>query len=157
MRWRRRRLSDFTLQKRLAAKVLGVGVSRVRIKATKDEEVESAITLDDIKKLIKQGIIVAVPIKKNSRGRWRRLKSKSKSERRGYGSRKGNKKARSEPKEAWVNRIRKMRRYLKYLRDKKVIDAKTYRRYYALAKGGAFNSLSTLRAHLEKEASTARR
>ncbi|MEM0021684.1 MAG: 50S ribosomal protein L19e [Fervidicoccaceae archaeon] len=146
-------MTDFTLQKRMAAEILNVGISRIRINAGKEEleEVESAITAEDIRRLIKRGIITAVPPKSNSRGRWRRLREKSKSERRGYGSRKGKKTARQDPKRAWINRIRKMRAYLKYLRDKKAIDAKTYRKYYNLAKGGAFNSLSDLRMHLEKE------
>jgi len=160
MRSRWFRVSDLTLQKRMAAEILNVGISRVRILATKEEEfeeIESAITAEDIRKLIKRGLIVAVPAKSNSRGRWRRLKEKSKSQRRGHGSRKGTKTARTDPKKQWVNRIRKMRRYLKYLRDKKQIDAKTYRKYYMLAKGGAFSSLSALRAHVEKEMSSSRR
>lgn len=153
-------MSDLTLQKRMAAEILGVGISRVRILASKEEEleeVESAITAEDVRKLIKRGLIIAVPAKSNSRGRWRRLKEKSKSQRRGYGSRKGTRTARSDPKEAWINRIRKMRKYLKYLRDKKMIDAKTYRKYYKLAKGGAFNSLSALRSHIEREMVASRR
>ncbi|HEU98081.1 MAG: 50S ribosomal protein L19e [Fervidicoccaceae archaeon] len=153
-------MSDLTLQKRIAAELLGVGISRVRILASKEdemEEVESAITADDVRKLIKRGLITAIPAKANSRGRWRRLKGKSKSQRRGYGSRKGTKTARSDPKKEWVSRIRKMRKYLKYLRDKKMIDAKTYRKYYMLAKGGAFASLSALRSHIEKEMAASRR
>lgn len=154
-------MSDYSFQKRMAAEVLGVGVSRVRfvIKSEEDrEELESAITKEDVRRLIKMGIIVAVPEKSNSRGRWRELKEKrAKGRRRGQGKRKGKANARHDRKRDWVNRIRKMRRYLKYLRDKGMIDRRTYRRYYRLAKGGAFNSLSALRMHLEKEIEEARR
>ena len=148
-------MGDYTLQKRLAAEVLGVGVSRIKlvVKSKEDEEeLESAITREDIKRLIKMGLIVAEPEKSNSRGRWRELKRKrAKGRRRGPGRRKGKAGARSDRKREWINRIRKMRRYLKYLRDKGIIDKRTYRRYYRLAKGGSFASLSALRMHLEKE------
>lgn len=148
-------MSDFTLQKRLAAKVLGIGESRVKILAKTSEEVEeveSAITTEDVVKLIKKGLIVEEPEKSNSRGRWREVKEKKKKgQRRGPGKRKGVATAREDPKRAWINRIRKLRKYLKYLRDKKIITSKQYRRYYRLAKGGAFRSLSELRFQLEKQ------
>jgi len=142
----------FRLQKRLAAEVLGVGESRIRINAkTEDEisEVESAITREDIKKLIEKGLIVVVPEKSNSRGRWRERREKKRTK--GPGKRKGKASARQDPKRAWINRIRKLRAYLKYLRDKGMISKKLYRKYYMLAKGGAFNSLASLKLHLEKE------
>jgi len=153
-------MSDYTFQKRMAADILGVGVSRVRfvINSKEDEEeLETAITRDDVKRLIKMGIIVVVPEKSNSRGRWRELKEKrSKGRRRGQGRRKGKAGARLDRKRDWINRIRKMRRYLKYLRDKGIISKRMYRRYYRLAKGGAFSNLSALKMHLEKELEEAR-
>jgi len=152
-------VTDFRLQKRLAAEILGVGVSRVRIAAkTKEdfEDLESAITKDDVRKLIERGVIYAEPEKSNSRARWRERKEKrQKGRRRGHGKRKGKAGARQDKKEAWMSRIRKMRKYLKYLRDKGIISTKLYRKYYRLAKGGAFRSLAELRAHLEKEIGTA--
>ncbi|AFH42492.1 50S ribosomal protein L19e [Fervidicoccus fontis] len=148
-------MSDYTLQKRLASKILGIGESRVRIYIKSDddrEDLENAITAEDIKKLIKRGVITEEPEKSNSRGRWRELKEKrSKGQRRGPGKRKGVASARIDPKRRWISSIRKMRRYLKYLRDKKIITTQQYRRYYKLAKGGAFSSLSVLRMHIEKE------
>lgn len=142
----------FRLQKRLAAEILGVGESRIKINAkTEDErtEVESAITREDVRRLIERGIIIVVPEKSNSRGRWRERRKKRRTK--GPGKRKGKASARLEPKRAWINRIRKLRAYLKYLRDKGMISKKLYRKYYALAKGGAFSSLASLKLHLEKE------
>ncbi len=148
-------MSDFKLQRRLAAEILGVGESRIRIEPKSDEDVEdleSAITRDDVRSLIKRGVIYAAPIKSNSRGRWRAVRKKrSKGQGRGPGKRKGKKTARTDPKEVWIARIRKMRRYLKYLRDKKLISTRIYRKYYRLAKGGAFPTFRALRMHLEKE------
>ncbi len=142
-------MPDLTTQKRLAAEILGVGVSRVKIDPTKISEVESALRREDIKKLIDEGIIWAEPARRNSRGRWKELHEKrKKGRRRGLGSRKGSKASRSDPEMMWVYTIRKIRRYLRWLRDHEVIDRKTYRKAYLRAKGGAFKSLADLKRYL---------
>ncbi len=137
------------MQKRLAAKVLGVGVSRVRIDPERVEDIESALRREDIRRLIKDGAIYVIPKRRNSRGRWkvRHIKRK-KGHRRGPGKRKGAKGARTDEKRLWMHTIRKIRRYLKWLRDHNVVDRKTYRHLYLLAKGGTFRSLSDLKRHL---------
>ena len=142
-------MTDLSLQKRLAAEVLGVGVSRIWIDPSRVEDVVDAITREDIRRLIKEGVIQVKPVHGNSRARWRiRHQQRRKGRRRGYGKRKGAKTARMDEKEMWMNRIRKIRRYLRYLRDHGVIDRKTYRRLYMLAKGGVFHSLASLRTYM---------
>ena len=142
-------MPDLTLQKRLAAEILGVGVSRVWIDPTRVDEVIDAITREDVRRLIRDGVIQVKPIHGNSRGRWRiKHMQRKKGRRRGYGKRKGAKSARLDPKDVWMSRIRKMRRYLRYLRDHGIIDRKTYRRLYMLAKGGMFHSLAGLRNYM---------
>lgn len=142
-------MTDLTLQKKLAAEILGVGVSRVKIDPSKVEEIVDVITRDGIKRLIKDGVITVKPVHSNSRARWRyRHKQRVKGRRRGHGKRKGEKKARRGDKTMWVSRIRKIRVFLKHLRDSGAIDRKTYRRLYRLAKGGYFHSFSSLKAHL---------
>lgn len=143
---------DLSLQKRLAAEVLGVGESRIWIDPSRIEDVEGAVTKEEIRRLIKEGIIKVKPAKGNSRARWKeRHEKRKKGRRRGPGKRKGAKTARLSKKEAWMNRIRKIRRYIRYLRDKGIIDRKTYRRLYMLAKGGSFESLSSLRTYLKEQ------
>lgn len=142
---------DYRLQRRLAAEIFGVGESRIWISPDpeNEEEISQAVTKRDIVALYKRGIIDILPKKGNSRGRWRkRHGQRRKGRRRGYGKRKGVATARSDPKEEWMSRIRKIRRYLKWLRDHGVIDRSTYRRYYRLAKGGAFRSLGDLKRHM---------
>ncbi|MCC6022175.1 MAG: 50S ribosomal protein L19e [Sulfolobales archaeon] len=142
-------MPDLTLQKRLAAEILGVGVSRIRIDPSRVDDVVGVITRDGIKKLIDDGVITVEYEKGNSRGRWReRHKKRKAGHRRGHGSRKGKAGARAERKGMWVSTIRKLRRYLRWLRDHEVIDSKTYRRMYVLAKGGVFKSLSDLKRYL---------
>ncbi len=143
---------DLSIQKRLAAEVLGVGESRIWIDPTRIEDVEGAVTKEEIRKLIKEGVIRVKPIKGNSRARWReRHEKRKKGRRRGPGKRKGAKTARLSKKEAWMNTIRKIRRYLRYLRDHGVIDRRTYRRLYMLAKGGTFRSLSSLKTYMKEQ------
>jgi len=142
-------MTDLSIQKRLAAEILGVGVSRIRIDPSRIDEVAEALTREDIKKLIKDGVISVKPVHGNSRARWRYIHEQmKKGRRRGLGKRKGVKTARTDKKEVWMNRIRKMRRFLRYLRDNGVIDRKTYRRLYMLAKGGYFRTFASLRLYL---------
>lgn len=142
---------NYRLQKRLAAEVLGVGESRVWINPDPEvsDDIADAITREDIRGLVRQGLISVKPKKGNSHSGWlERREKRRKGHRRGYGKRKGAKSARLDPKEDWINRIRKMRRYLRYLRDKEVIDRRTYRRLYRLAKGGMFSNISSLRRYM---------
>lgn len=142
-------MSDLTLQKKLAAKILGVGVSRIKIDVNRIDEVPGSVTRESIKKLIKEGIIFIEYKKGNSRGRWREAHRKRRvGRRRGSGRRKGAADARIDRRSLWISTIRKLRRYLKWLKDHEVIDVKTYRRIYRLAKGGTFKSLSDLKRYL---------
>lgn len=142
-------MANLSIQKKLAAKVLGVGVSRVRINPERVEDVEAALRREDIRRLVREGAIRAKPARRNSRGRWRvRHEKRKKGHRRGPGKRKGAKDARVKRKRVWVMTIRKIRRYLRWLRDNEVIDGRTYRKFYMLAKGGTYRSLSELKRHL---------
>ncbi|HIP85899.1 MAG TPA: 50S ribosomal protein L19e [Pyrodictium sp.] len=140
---------DLSLQKRLAADILGVGESRIWIDPTKIDQVAQAITREDVRKLIKEGIIRVKPAHSPSRGRWReRHQARKKGRRRGPGRRKGVASARKDPKEEWMHRIRKIRRYLRWLRDHGVIDRRTYRQLYRWAKGGMFPTFASLKRWL---------
>ncbi len=141
---------DYRLQRRLAAQILGVGESRIWINPDPEleEEISQAVTKADVLALIKQGIIQVRPKKGNSHRWLERHIQRRKGRRRGYGKRKGKLTARHDPKRDWIARIRKIRRYLKWLRDHEVIDRRTYRRLYRLAKGGTFRNISDLRRHM---------
>ena len=143
---------DLKLQRRLAAEVLKCGVHRIWLDPDNLEEIKKATTRSDIRNLIKHGLIKARKIKGNSRGRIRKkLLQKKKGRRRGHGSRKGKKTARMPKKRAWIIRIRAIRKYLRELRDKGLIDRKTYRQYYRRAKGGQFKDKAHVKLHLEME------
>jgi len=135
------------LQKRLAAKLLKCGETRVRFDSERIDEISEAITREDIKRLIKDGAIYKVHSKGVSRVRAREREEKRRS--RGYGSKKGGKYSVVSRKEKWMLKVRAQRRKLKELREKKLIDFSTYRRIYKMVKAGAFKSTSDMVAYLE--------
>ena len=143
---------DLRLQRRLAAQILKCGTNRVWFDPSALEEIAEAATKDDIRELIEKGAIKRRPVKGVCRVRINYKKAqKRKGRRRGHGSRKGKKTARLSRKEAWILRIRALRRRLRYLRDKGIIDRRTYRMLYMKAKGGEFRSVSHLNAYLEAQ------
>ncbi|MEM0168291.1 MAG: 50S ribosomal protein L19e [Metallosphaera sp.] len=145
-------MTELELQKRLAADIKRVGKGRVKIPPESVDEVEGALTRDEIRNLIKEGKIIILSSRRNSRGRVnkRRKSRKSKGEGRKRGSRKGTKGARESRKDKWVSKIRKIRRYIKWLRDNGVIDRGTYRMLYMKSKGGTFKSLSDVKVLLKQ-------
>jgi len=139
-------------QRRIAAEVLKCGRHRVWIDPDEIEEVKKAVTRQDIRNLIKKGIVSAKKKKGVSRARARILhEQRKKGRRRGHGSRKGAAYARRPKKVRWILTIRPIRRYLRQLRDDGVITPAVYRRYYVRAKGGEFKNKHHLRTHLIME------
>lgn len=138
-------------QRRLAASILGVGVNRVWIDPERAEEVEAAITREEIKRLIDRGIISVTPLRGQSKGRTRIMRAKKRrGRRRGPGRRKGSKYAIVSRKRRWINRIRALRRRLRLLRERRIITVNTYRMLYRKAKGGMFKSCADLERYIEE-------
>ncbi len=132
-------------QRRLAAQILKVGVNRVWIDSERNEDVEVAITREEIRKLIHEGAIKALPEKGVSRVRARVLHEKRKKGlRRGSGSKTGSARARVSKKEAWMKRIRALRRRLREWKSKRSITESSYRRLYTLAGSGTFSSIAEM-------------
>ncbi|MDI9395095.1 MAG: 50S ribosomal protein L19e [Euryarchaeota archaeon] len=145
-------MSDLSNQRKLASKILECGLDRVWLDPDASEEIASAITREDIRKLIEEGTIKAKPVRGVSRGRARALAAKRKyGHCKGHGSRKGKKGARTPKKEQWVKKIRALRRRLKELRADGTLDKSVYCRLYRKAKGGEYRSVSHLNTHLESE------
>lgn len=137
---------NLTTQKRLAADILKVGLNRVWIDPEKVEEVSRAITRDGVRQLINQGAIKAKPQQGISSYRSKKIaQQKKKGKRKGKGSIKGAKYARTPKKQAWMSTIRALRTDLKDMRDSGEIDSTTYRKLYKMAKGGAFRSKSYMK------------
>ncbi|ACV24497.1 50S ribosomal protein L19e [Methanocaldococcus fervens] len=136
---------NISVQRRMAAEILKCGIERVWIDPTQLERVKMAMSKDDIRALIKEGVIKKKQKKGISSARVKKLKEqRKKGRRRGPGSRRGAAGARTPQKERWMATIRALRKTLKQLRDTGKIDRKVYRKLYRMAKGGAFRS----RGHL---------
>jgi len=141
-------------QRRLASKILKVGENRVWIDPDEVEKVGSAITRDEVKRLIHEGTIRALPERGTSRGRQRISHRKHVlGRRRGPGGRKGTRKS----EESWVERIRSIRRRLRHLRDRRMIERSVYRKLSHMASGGAFRSASHVDEYIESHQLARRR
>ncbi|MEM4152940.1 MAG: 50S ribosomal protein L19e [Candidatus Pacearchaeota archaeon] len=131
-------MKTLALQKRLAASVLKVGMNKVWFDPTRINEIKEAITRADIETLIRDGAIKKKPkigIKRRA-GRLRQLR-KRKGRRRGAGKKK---KFLKKKKKNYVNRIRKLRSYIKELKERKIIDSKQATKLRKLAKAGVIKS-----------------
>lgn len=133
--------------KELAARELGVGKSRIWLNPEEFDTLSSIISREEVRALIKSGVIQVKQKKGVSRGRARIRKiKKAKGLRKGPGSRKGH--VAGLEKRLWIMRVRSLRAYLSDLKDKKLIDTKTYRLLRSYIKGGVFKNKTQLKAYL---------
>ncbi|MBT3416460.1 50S ribosomal protein L19e [Candidatus Woesearchaeota archaeon] len=136
-------------QRRIAADVLKKGTKKVKFNITRLADIKEAITRADIRSLIIDNAISADPKRGVSRGRVRKsLVQKRKGRQSGAGSRKGVKTARLPKKLNWMNHVRKQRKFIKELRDKKLITTIVYREMYNKVKGGFFRSKNHIKIYL---------
>ncbi|HTY91124.1 MAG TPA: 50S ribosomal protein L19e [Methanocella sp.] len=142
-------MADLANQKRLAADLLKVGVTRVWMDPERLEDIATAITREDLRGLIEEGVVKRRPKVGISRGRARaRDIKRAKGHRKGQGSRRGAAGARAPKKEQWMRKIRAQRKVLKQMRDEKTIDAHNYRILYMKAKGGEFRNVAHLKSYI---------
>ncbi|MEM7819830.1 MAG: 50S ribosomal protein L19e [Candidatus Aenigmatarchaeota archaeon] len=142
---------DLKSQKNMAARILGCGKSRIWIDPSRVADVAEAITANDIRKFINDGIIKVIPKSGLSSFRKKKLiKQKSKGRRKGIGTRKGCKGARTPKKKIWMKRIRTIRKLLRELKNNNKIDNKTYREMYNKSKSGFFRNKSHVMIYLQR-------
>ena len=142
-------MADLANQKRLAAALLKVGVTRVWMDPEKLEDIATAITREDIRGLIEEGVVKRRAVVGISRGRARaRDIKRAKGHLKGHGSRRGAAGARDPKKSRWMRKIRAQRKVLKEMREEKTIDAHNYRILYRKAKGGEFRNVAHLKSYI---------
>ena len=84
-----------------------------------------------------------------SRSRAKLVREKKRMGRRkGAGSRTGASTAKISKKEAWMAKIRSLRRRLRELKASRIITESTYRKVYAIAGSGKFESVAELERYL---------
>jgi large subunit ribosomal protein L19e len=138
-------------KRELAARVLNVGVNRVRFEPDRLEDISDSITRENIRSLVKSGAIWTVQPKGSSRGRAIKKRSVWKVHGKGPGSKKGKKTARVGKKRVYVVKTRSMRYHLKVMKERKDISNDMYWYLYKRVNGGQVRSLAHLR-ELVKEA-----
>ncbi len=143
-------MTDLSAQKRLAADVLDVGQNKIWLDPDAQGDIAQAITRDEIRELVEDGLIQAADTKGNSRGRARERNAKrAYGHKKGPGKRKGKKGARQNEKEQWQTKIRAQRRKLRELRDKGELTPTQYRELYKKAGGGEFRSVRYLLNYID--------
>ena len=142
---------DLKTQKNIARSLFKVGIKRVKFNPENLSEIKEAITKKDIKGLVNKGSIDILPKRGSSRAGARKiLIQKRKGRRKGKGSRKGKANARLNSKSNWINKIRVLRRFLKRIKDKKLVNNKDYKELYLKAKGGFFRSERHLKTYINE-------
>jgi len=143
-------MTKLSSQRRLAAQILKVGQNRVWIDPQRMDDVETAITREEVKKLIHEKVITALPEKGVSRARAKTIREKKrKGRRKGVGSKTGAGHAKISKKEVWMSRIRSLRKRLRELKATRVITETTYRKLYSVAGSGRFESIADLERYLK--------
>ncbi len=118
-------------KKKLIARVMNVGIKRIILDSDRTKEIKEAITRQDIKELVREGVIKI----KEKKGRKKVIKRRTK---RGKGKFKRKVKSR---KREYATLTRKLRRYLKNLKEKDKISKVDYYKIRGKIKARQFKSL----------------
>lgn len=140
------------VQRRLAAQILKCGRNRIWIDPLRLSDIKEAITKADVKSLINEGAILK-KMPNNTSRYWAKIRKeqKSRGKQKGFGSRKGKKTARTNPKTEWMNRIRLQRNFIKMLREKGNIPSSEIHELYMKSKGGFFRSLRHIKLYTSEK------
>ena len=131
-------------KKRLAARVTGVGVHRIRFDTDHLDDIADAITRENIRSLITANTIRIKSFTGTSKGRAHDKKDQKNKRGTTQGSKQGRKGARVGKKEVYVAKVRALRRLLKIAKDRKDL---TNPEFWALYKKVGGNTVRN-KAHL---------
>ena len=136
--------------KRMAARILKVGETKIWISPENKDRVAQATTKEDIRGLIKERAIAKRRETQHSRGSARVLAAKkAKGRRKGSGKRQGTKKTRTDHKRKWIGNVRAQRRVLKELKKSGIKFNVPARKVYMLITGNYFRGKNYVRQFVE--------
>ena len=137
-------------KKRLASRVTGVGVHRIKFDSDHLDDVADAITRENIRSLITANTIQIKSFTGTSRGRAQDKKDQKKKRGTGQGSKQGRKGARVGKKEVYVAKVRSLRRLLKIAKDRKDITNPEFWALYKKIGGNTVRNKAHLRLLMEE-------
>ncbi len=137
-------------KKRLASRVTGVGVHRIKFDPDHLDDVADAITRENIRSLITANTITIKSFTGTSRGRSQTKKAQKNKRGTTQGSKHGRKGARVGKKEVYVAKVRSLRRLLKIAKDRKDLTNPEFWTLYKKVGGNTVRNKAHLRTLMEE-------
>jgi len=137
-------------KKRLAARVTGVGVHRIRFDTDHLDDVADAITRENIRSLITANTIRIKSFTGTSKGRAHTKKAQRNKRGTTQGAKKGRKGARVGKKEVYVAKVRALRRLLKIAKDRKDLTNPEFWILYKKVGGNTVRNKAHLRTLMDE-------
>lgn len=137
-------------KKRLASRVIGVGVHRIKFDSDHLDDVADAITRENIRSLITANTIRVKSFTGTSRGRAQQKKEQKNKRGTKQGSKQGRKGARVGKKEVYVAKVRSLRRILKIAKDREEITNPEFWALYKKVGGNTVRNKAHLRTLIQE-------
>jgi len=137
-------------KKRLAARVIGVGIHRIKFDTDHLDDIADAITRQNIRSLVTANTIRVKSFTGTSRGRAHAKKAQKNKRGTTQGSKHGRKGARVGKKEVYVAKVRSLRRLLKIAKDRKDLTNPEFWVLYKKVGGNTVRNKAHLRTLMEE-------